>query len=234
MLEALQGRLRKWLSCGCRQQLLPFGRRPARCIGRGPAHDVRLNHEVVWTTNHHKMFGIVTADEDDASFAVDREGFYYCYPRWCVAIAQPFEHGRSPHSECRSEKQYGDVRQTCRSRQLRKLPAVPAVVMSTVPAVMSSGVVIITARPRAGARIACGFLLRILLGAGLVFAIALRRGVLFVSLFRRARRRRNRLRRNLGPRTRIGAGTRPRKIIGAASRRDQTFTTAQDFRRDRV
>src|SRR6516164_6599104 len=96
MLEALQGRLRKWFSCGCRQQRLPFGRRPARCIGRGPAHDVRLDHEVVWTTNHHKMFGIVTADEDDASFAVDREGFYYCYPRWCVAIAQPFEHGRSP------------------------------------------------------------------------------------------------------------------------------------------
>jgi hypothetical protein len=63
------------------------------------------------------MFSIVTADEDDASFAVDREGFDYCYPRWCVAIAQPFEHGRSPHSECRSEKQYVDVPQTCRSRR---------------------------------------------------------------------------------------------------------------------
>ena len=34
-------------------------------------------------TNHHKMFGIVTADEDDASFSVDRERFDYCYPRWC-------------------------------------------------------------------------------------------------------------------------------------------------------
>jgi hypothetical protein len=59
----------------------------------------------------------------------------------------------------------------------RLLAVVPAVVMSTVPAVMSSGVVvIITVRqdPRAGARIACGFLLRILLGVGLVFAIALR------------------------------------------------------------
>jgi hypothetical protein len=27
------------------------------------------------TTNHHKMFDIVAADEDDASFSVDREGF---------------------------------------------------------------------------------------------------------------------------------------------------------------
>src|SRR5262249_30858929 len=85
---------------------------------------------------------------------------------------------------------------------------IPAVVMSAVSAVMSSGVVvIITVRdPCAGARIACGFLLRILLGVGLVFAIALRRSVL---LFRRSRRRRNRLRRNLRLRTRIPYGTRP-------------------------
>src|SRR5215469_12218274 len=91
----------------------------------------------------------------------------------------------------------------------RRLPAViPAVVMSAVSAVMSSGVVvIITVRdPCAGARIACGFLLRIPLGVGLVFAIALRRSVL---LFRRARRRRNRFRRNLRPHTPIASRARP-------------------------
>jgi hypothetical protein len=35
------------------------------------------------------MFDIVAADEDDASFPVDRQGFDYCYPRWCVAAAEP-------------------------------------------------------------------------------------------------------------------------------------------------
>jgi len=63
--------------------------------------------------------------------------------------------------------------------------------MSTVPAGMLSGVVvIITVRPdlRAGVRIDCGFLLRILLGVGLVFAIGLHRSAL---LFRRGQRRRN-------------------------------------------
>ena len=52
-------------------------------------HDVGLDHKVVSTTNHHKMFDIVTADEDDGSFSVDRQGFDYCYPRWCVAAAEP-------------------------------------------------------------------------------------------------------------------------------------------------
>ena len=33
-----------------------------------------------------KMFDIVTADEDDASFSVDRERFDYCYPRWCITL----------------------------------------------------------------------------------------------------------------------------------------------------
>ena len=28
----------------------------------------------------------------------DWEGFDYCYPRWCVATAQPFEHVLSPHT----------------------------------------------------------------------------------------------------------------------------------------
>src|SRR6516164_822805 len=100
-----------------------------------------------------------------------------------------------------------DRQQPVTDKPRRGLPAVPAVVMSTVSAVMSSGVVvIITVDPRTGARIACRFLLRILLGVGLVFAIVLRRSVL---LFRRARRRRNRLRRNLRPGTRIAFGTRP-------------------------
>jgi hypothetical protein len=44
------------------------------------------------TTNHHKMFDIVAADEDDPSFPVDRQGFDYCYPSWCVAAAEPVEH----------------------------------------------------------------------------------------------------------------------------------------------
>jgi hypothetical protein len=80
MPEALRGPLRKWLSCGWRQPL-PFGRRPASWLRRGPAHDVGLDQEVVSTTNHHKMFDIVAADEDDLSFSLDREGFDYCYPR---------------------------------------------------------------------------------------------------------------------------------------------------------
>jgi hypothetical protein len=61
-------------------------RRPTRYLGRGLAHDVGLGHDVVSTTNHHKMFDIVTADEDDASFSVDRERFDYCYPRWCTIL----------------------------------------------------------------------------------------------------------------------------------------------------
>jgi hypothetical protein len=32
------------------------------------------------------MFDIVAADEDDLSFSFDREGFDYCYPRWCVTL----------------------------------------------------------------------------------------------------------------------------------------------------
>jgi hypothetical protein len=39
------------------------------------------NAQIFSTTNHHKMFDIVAADEDDASFPVDRQGFDYCYPR---------------------------------------------------------------------------------------------------------------------------------------------------------
>ena len=58
---------------GCRRQPLPFRRRPAVGLGRGPPHDVGLDHNVVSTTNHHKMFDIVAADEDDASFSVDRQ-----------------------------------------------------------------------------------------------------------------------------------------------------------------
>jgi hypothetical protein len=50
------------------------------------------HHNVVSTTNHHNMFDIVTAYEDDASFSVNRQGFDYCYPRWCVAAAEPVEH----------------------------------------------------------------------------------------------------------------------------------------------
>jgi hypothetical protein len=63
-----QRALRKWLSYGWRQPL-PFGRRPASWLRRGPAHDVGLDQEVVSTTNHYKMFDIVAADEDDFSYA---------------------------------------------------------------------------------------------------------------------------------------------------------------------
>ena len=90
----------------------------------------------------------------------------------------------------------------------KTLPEVePAVVMSTGPAVMSSRVVVIitVGDPRAGARIACGFLIRILLGVGLIFAIALRRSAL---RFWRARRHLNPFRRNL-TRTRIASGRCP-------------------------
>jgi hypothetical protein len=44
------------------------------------AHDVGANNDLVSTTNQHKMFGIVTADEDDISFSVERDGFDYSYP----------------------------------------------------------------------------------------------------------------------------------------------------------
>src|SRR6516165_7584565 len=95
------------------------------------------------------------------------------------------------------------VRQQPVTETRRRLPAViPAVVMSAVPAV----VVIITVRPDPRADARSGFLLRILLGVGLVFAIALRRSVL---LFLRVRRHRNRFRRNLRPHTPIASGTRP-------------------------
>ena len=47
------------------------------------------------------MFDIVAADEDDLSFSIDREGFDYCYPRWCVAVAQ-----------CASSPQRMPVRET--------------------------------------------------------------------------------------------------------------------------
>jgi hypothetical protein len=75
---------------------------PAQAAALGwarPAHDVGLDHKVVSTTNHHKMFDIVTADEDDASFPVDRQGFDYCYPRWCVAAAEPVEHVSSGRND---------------------------------------------------------------------------------------------------------------------------------------
>ncbi len=45
-----------------RQQPSRFGRRPVRWFGHRSAHDVGLNHDVVSTTNQHKMFGIVTAN----------------------------------------------------------------------------------------------------------------------------------------------------------------------------
>jgi hypothetical protein len=120
MLEALRGRFSKWLSCACRRQQLPFGRRPVPWLRRGPPHDVGLDHEVVSTTNHHKMLDIVSADEDNASFSADREGFDYCYPRWCVATAQPFEHVHLPQRS-RSGKQYA------MSRKRADLDSVPRV-----------------------------------------------------------------------------------------------------------
>jgi hypothetical protein len=73
--------LRYWASLQIVPRQLRKRRRPTRCLGRGLAHDVGLGHDVVSTTNHHKMFDIVTADEDDASFSVDRQGFDYGYPR---------------------------------------------------------------------------------------------------------------------------------------------------------
>ena len=83
MVEELRGWLSNRLSCGRTRGQQPhrFGRRPAHWVGRAPAHDVGLDHKIVSTTNHHKMFDIVTADEDDASFSVDRQGFDYGYPR---------------------------------------------------------------------------------------------------------------------------------------------------------
>jgi len=42
--------------------------------------DVGLDHDIVSTANQHKMFGIVTADEHDTSFAVELDGFDYSYP----------------------------------------------------------------------------------------------------------------------------------------------------------
>jgi hypothetical protein len=63
-----------------------------RWFGHRSAHDVGLDHDVGSTTNQHKMFDIVTADEDDTSFSVELDGFDYSYPSWCVAAAQPIEH----------------------------------------------------------------------------------------------------------------------------------------------
>ena len=57
MVAVLHERLRKWFSGWCRRQPFP--------LQRGPAQDVGLDHKVVSTTNYHKMFDIVTADEDD-------------------------------------------------------------------------------------------------------------------------------------------------------------------------
>jgi len=52
-----------------------------RWFGRRLAHDVGLNHDVVFsTTNQYKVFDIVTANELDASFSVKRDGFDYSYP----------------------------------------------------------------------------------------------------------------------------------------------------------
>jgi hypothetical protein len=51
-----------------------------RWFGHRSAHDVGLDHEIVSTTNQHKMFGIVTADENDISFSVKLDGFDYSYP----------------------------------------------------------------------------------------------------------------------------------------------------------
>jgi hypothetical protein len=51
-----------------------------RWFGFRSAHDVGLNHDVVSTTNQHKMFDIVAANELDTSFSVELDGFDYSYP----------------------------------------------------------------------------------------------------------------------------------------------------------
>jgi hypothetical protein len=51
-----------------------------RWFGHRSAHDVGLNHDVVSTTNQHKMFDIVAANELDTSFSVELDGFDYSYP----------------------------------------------------------------------------------------------------------------------------------------------------------
>jgi hypothetical protein len=71
MVEVLRERLRKWFLCGCRWQPFPLRRRPTRWVGYRPAHDVGLDHKVVSTTNHHKMFDTVTADEDANAAGVE-------------------------------------------------------------------------------------------------------------------------------------------------------------------
>jgi hypothetical protein len=51
-----------------------------RGFGQRSAHDVRLNHDIISTTNQHKMFDIVTPNELDTSFSVELDGFDYSYP----------------------------------------------------------------------------------------------------------------------------------------------------------
>jgi hypothetical protein len=46
-----------------------------RWFGHRSARDVGLNHDVGSTPNQHKMFDIVTADEDDISFSANRKRF---------------------------------------------------------------------------------------------------------------------------------------------------------------
>jgi hypothetical protein len=77
-------------------------------LGTGRCMNVGLDYKVVSTTNHHKMFDIVTADEDDASFPVDRQTITVTRAgalRRRSQLSMCF----LPHSECRSEKQFGDA-----------------------------------------------------------------------------------------------------------------------------
>ena len=65
-----------------RLSVTPLVSGAGRCAGLGgwSAHDVGLNYDVVSTTNQHKMFDIVTANELDTSFSVELDGFDYSYP----------------------------------------------------------------------------------------------------------------------------------------------------------
>jgi hypothetical protein len=47
----------------------------ARWFGHRSARDVGLDHDVGSTANQHKMFDIVTADEDGTPFSADRKRF---------------------------------------------------------------------------------------------------------------------------------------------------------------
>jgi hypothetical protein len=88
MLEVLHGRLRKWFSCGCRRQPFPFQRRSPRWVGRGPTNDIGLDHKVVSTANHHKMFDIVAADEDDAALDPLTRQNAFLFDRGAFALSQ--------------------------------------------------------------------------------------------------------------------------------------------------